>query len=85
MGAEAEIHIFDGDAITKDGRKEEFFEYFNNAYERKIFGRTVFTTYGDNGTLHLNMNNDDYNGYILHGEDIRGWYKYIIAEWEVWT
>lgn len=75
MGADGWIYVLDGEKVEELELDPEY--DFRNAYERTIFGRTIWTVYWDTEDHDLS----DYSRGGLPEE----YAPALIDEWEVWT
>ena len=82
MCADGWITIFDADKVDMAGLKP--FDYFLHVYERIIFGRRVYTVFGDHTscgyehgfcTVRSISNNDTHTLFCMC----------VIDAWEVWS
>ncbi len=87
MGADGHVFLYDGEAIIKDGKKEDFFKYFGEykTYDQGTFlGKQIFTTYAENGTDKFDLS-DDHEGTVEWEPSKGAFNEYLLARWEVWT
>jgi hypothetical protein len=80
MGADGWLHIFDADAIDAAGLTDKFFKYYASPYVQSIFGKRVYTAYGD--TEHHDTYSEGVRNNDVILEKIQ---EHLIDTWKVWT
>ncbi len=88
MGADGHVYLYDGEAIIKDGKKENFFKFFCRSvgYDQGIFlGKRIFTVYGEEGTFKRDLNDICGPDFFPGSGSSDPFKKYFLKEWKVWT